>query len=158
MRCSECFATAGEDFLYCHECFNLFLGQRFPGEPPEQDERIIILADFCEELQRGDLDLAAFRARLYQFTVYQDERALEIAEVFANMMPELELDFAEEIDAGVRGINDCSRALLALAEYDPSVHPLSELIDNLVLYYNGILHIKEAMKINRRNRGRPLWI
>jgi hypothetical protein len=70
----------------------------------------------------------------------------------------LEEDFAEEREVGFRGVDACNRALQILSSYDPEVTGQHLLLEALHMFNNGMCGVKEAMKINRRSYGRPLWL
>jgi len=157
MICPHCAHENDTGMLYCRECRYLFLGEPIQGPIPEENERILQLALGCETLYNGECDLPYFREWLRDFTADQERREQEIVIVFASVPVGLEEDFQEEVDIGFQGVKACKEALANLAQYDPTFSPWSSMTQELYLFYKGTWAVKEAMRINRRNRDRPLW-
>lgn len=158
MICSHCGSENEDACLYCRECRNLFLGERIEGPLPDEDERILLLAQGCELLKNGEWDLAWFRQWLHEFAVEQERREAQVQAVYHHVPIGLDEDFQEEIDTGFHGVCSVRASLAQLAEYDPDLSSPSTMTNALLLFYKGVCTIKEAMNINRRNRGRPIWI
>jgi len=156
--CSHCSCALDPEVLYCRECRKLLVEDDGDTPIPEEDERILLLAQGCELLQTGEWELGAFRHWLQEFISEQARREIQIAEVYQSIPIGLEEEFQEEIDMGFAGVSAVNEALTLLAEYDPDTCPAEALKRSLALYYKGVCVVKEAMNINRRNRGRPLWI
>lgn len=158
MACSHCGSEYEPGSLYCRECRYLFFGEPIQGPIPDEDERILRLAEICESLITGDIDVPKFHEHINEFTLDQERREQEIMMVFANVPVGMEEDFREEIDIGFQGVEACRQALSQLAEFDPALTPPMHMLKALMLFYQGTWAVKEAMRINRRNRGRPIWI
>lgn len=158
MICPECAAENDDGVLFCRSCRTLYFGDRPDLPIPEEDERILWLAQMCEQLHIGDWDLPYFRDELANFTAEQERREAQVQAIYQHIPIGLEEDFQEEMDCGFQGVSAVRMALAQLSEYDPDMSPYSSMTSALATFYKGVCTVKEAMKINRRNRGRPLWI
>lgn len=158
MTCTHCDSEVDDGLLFCRDCRYLFLDQPIEGPLPDQNERILELAEACEQLQNHHIALEDFRHWLKEFTDAQEGREQSIVAEYKNIPLGFEDEFAEEVELGFNGVSACRRALTALADYDPDNAPYVTLTQALHTFYNGTWAIKEAMQINRRNRGKPLWI
>lgn len=158
MTCSHCGSLLDEGVLYCRGCRTLLIDDADDVPPPDEDERVLLLAQGCELVQSGEWDLETFQHWLSEFIVEQERRESQVQGVYQSIPIGLEEDFQEEIETGFHGVSDVKSALAMLAEYDPDASPDSVVTDALSMFYRGVCTVKEAMQINRRNRGRPLWI
>lgn len=157
MECPHCALNNENGAFFCRGCRALYLsGTEDALPPPEDNERVLLLAQACELVRARTWSLTEFRQYLNDFETEQARREKGIRGV--DIPFGLEEDFAEEQQVGFDGVEACNRGLQLLEGYDPEAtgdYPLSE---GLRLFYQGILGVKEAMKINRRSYGRPLWL
>lgn len=158
MTCSACGSVLDEGVLYCRECRTLLIDDATDAPPPDEDERVLLLAQGCELVQSGEWDLGTFREWLAEFTTEQERRESQVQGVYQSVPIGLEEDFQEEMETGFHGVTSVKEALALLADYDPEASSPSILTRSLALFFQGVCTVKEAMQINRRNRGRPLWI
>lgn len=158
MICSHCGSALDEGVLYCRGCRSLLVDGLIEGAPPDEDERILLLAQGCELLLIGEWDLDSFRHWLHEFTVEQEKRETQVQQVYQSVPIGLEEDFQEEMETGFNGVTKVRESLETLAHFDPLTSSRTTVTDALQRFYEGVCTVKEAMSINRRNRGRPLWI
>lgn len=158
MTCSACGSLLDEGVLYCRQCRTLLIDDASDAPPPDEDERVLLLAQGCELVQSGEWDLDTFREWLAEFTTEQERREIQVIAVYQSVPLGLEEDFQEEMDTGFRGVTSVREALALLADYNPQFSSPSILTRSLAAFYQGVCTVKDAMAINRRNRERPLWI
>lgn len=153
MNCPDCGHESPPGSLYCRGCRTLFPGDAIEGPPPDEDEAILVLAQGCELLLRGEWTLDEFRDWLNAFIEKRREREQQIMEVYQSIPPGLEEYFQEEVKLGFNGVIMCKGALTALGDFMPDKHDAEVLKTALLQFHRGTRTIREAMGINRRNRG-----
>ena len=160
MMCELCQRENPPGSLYCRGCYNLFLNDDLPdGELPQGDsDRVIQLAQGCELLLSKHWTIQEFQQFLHEFTTEQRRREGEVTEVYQEIPFGLEEEFQEEYEAGYNGVVHINRALERLSIYHPENSSSLEVKRAVYEFFQGVCDVKEAMDINRRNRGRPLWI
>lgn len=157
MTCPACDYSNDNGVLFCRGCRTLFLGYTADeASPPEEGERVLVLAQACELVRSGDWTIAEFRQYLNEFAEEQEKKETGIRSV--EIPFGLEEEFEEERQVGFDGVETCNHSISVLASYDPEITGDHVLHEGLRQFHNGIQRVKEAMKINRRNYGRPLWI
>ncbi len=156
MTCPACSFGNERGALYCRNCRTLFLGDIETDGVPDENERILVLCQACELMRSGQWSLAEFRQYLAEFTAEQQRREEGIRGV--DIPFGLEDEFQEEVEVGLNGVEACNLGLEALGAYDPEVDGDHVVTEALQAFYRGVVRVKEAMKINRRSYGRPLWL
>lgn len=157
MTCPDCGHSNENGVLFCRGCRTLFLGDSADDAlPPDENERVLVLAQACELVRNGFWTLTEFRQYLNEFAEEQSKREGGIRDV--DIPFGLEEEFEEERQVGFTGVDACNHAIAMLGEYDPETTGEHVLHEGLRQFHRGISQVKEAMKINRRNYGRPLWI
>ncbi len=167
----------GEDGVgYCPNCesqYNAALVQfhcrmcRYPffnrpldenESAPQPTERILELFEACEHVANRNWTNAEFIEYLSDSFIpklQEKEAAIRNFEIPFG----LEQDFAIEFEVGTRGVDQCNEALGHLLSYDAEAPNGNDiLLEGLDLFFRGINSVKHAMRINRENRDRPLWI
>jgi hypothetical protein len=156
MTCSSC-DTENEDWwLFCRSCRTLFAPELDGCAPPAEGERVLDLLGACELILAEYWSLSEFRFFVEEFQGEQQRREAGIREI--EIPFGLEQEFAEELEVGMHGVDLCNLGLTTLASYDSETDSSYVLMQGVLRFMQGIENIREAMKINRRSYGRPLWI
>ena len=155
--CSRCGAENPETAFCCTGCRRLLVTA--PDEEVILDEadRLFHLVQACEMVEAGEATLADFKVFIQDFLAEQQRREATIRTV--DIPFGLEDEFAEEKSVGYQGVDMVNQALESLASYDPSIPEAHQFLAmNIRLFHDGVLKVREAMRINRGNISRPLWI
>lgn len=155
--CSRCGVENDSHLFTCRGCRRLLVAA--PGDDMTVDDgdRLFVLVQACEMVEAGEATLADFRIFIRDFVVEQQRRESSIR---TTEIPfGLEDEFAEEKAVGYQGVDMVNAALESLAAYDPtSEHAHETLTEGVRMFHEGMVKVRDAMRINRSNVSRPLWI
>jgi hypothetical protein len=142
--------------LECRQPF--FHDIEYEETVPEPTERILHLVEACENVANERWTLPEFQEYMTETFIPQlKEKEFGILELEIPMG--LEEDFTEEMNVGLAGVEQCNRATDKILTYDPAFgNGVEVLTEGLKMFFLGISAVKNAMRINRRNRDRPVWI
>jgi hypothetical protein len=144
----------------CGNCRYPLLGRDLDDNEavPLPTERILHLFGACEKVANGEWTAEEFQGFMTEVFIPQlleKEQGIRNFEIPFG----LEQDFALEFEVGTRGVDLCNEALLRLLAVDQEdagrIEAMRGALDH---FFKGICNVKEAMRINRDNRDRPLWI
>ncbi|MBM3462020.1 MAG: hypothetical protein FJX76_07965 [Armatimonadetes bacterium] len=158
MICPSCGSANDNGVFFCRQCRTLFLSNIDQDGAPEEGERVLDLAHACELVRSGEWSLTEFHGYLEDFEAKQAAKEGEIHATIKEIPFGLEEEFQEESQVGLEGVTSCNEAIGVLRRYDPEITGDFPLEEGLGIFFSGISRVKEAMRINRRSYGRPLWL